>query len=412
MNFAASLALCPLLCAPLIAGESLSSHPALPIATPTKKGESAPPLKDSFTFVDRSKFVARGNISYSVPKERADGIEVADARKLKTDLSGILKLLNEIETQNQDFKIGKGPARKNRGNANGPKIQGCIDSVLIAKDGKLVLEEYFADARVDRPHYQMSITKSIHSYAIGKAIESGKIKSENALLIDYLPEVDRSKIAKGTETLTLKDLLTMSSSIRFGARSAEPKCSIEDHAQHYLAHTTPIPEKKRYRYDGRNNDLLAHVLYNSTGKKLGEYVQEHLFGPLGITDFAFGPSLCGLDKGSAGMRLRSRDMLKIGLLTAHGGTWKGTQILNREWIEKATAVHVNQGQAHQYGYFWWSQEITVKGKAYRVRSCRGAGGQFILVQPELGLVAVFTSYYATNRPLQHFEKIIAPAFAE
>jgi hypothetical protein len=181
MNLAASLALCPLLCTPPIAGEGISSQTAQPITTPPKKDERA---QSAFTFVDRSKLIPRGKISCSVRKELADGIEGADVHKLKTDLGEILNLLNEIEKQNEPFTLEK-------------------------------------------------------------AIETGKIKSENALLIDYLTEVDRSKIAKGTESLTLKD-------------------------------------------------LLAHVLYNTTGKKLGEDVPEHLFGPLGITDFNFSPSLPAL----------------------------------------------------------------------------------------------------------------------
>ena len=57
-------------------------------------------------------------------------------------------------------------------------------------------------------------------------------------------------------------------------------------------------------------------------------------------------------------------------------------------------------------------EATVNGKTYRVRSCRGAGGQFIFFVPELDIVAVFTSYYATNKPLSLFETVILPAFID
>ena len=154
------------------------------------------------------------------------------------------------------------------------------------------------------------------------------------------------------------------------------------------------------------------MLYNATGQTLGQFAGEHLFGPLGITDFSFGPSSSGLDKGAAGMRLRSRDMLKIGLLTAAGGEWQGEQVLSNDWIERATAVQVNREKPTQYGYYWWSHEVEHAGRTYRVRSCRGAGGQFIFVLPELQLVAVFTSYYADNKPIQHFERVILPAFAK
>ena len=76
---------------------------------------------------------------------------------------------------------------------------------MIAKDGKLVLEEYFSDAQIDKPHYQMSITKSILSHGIGKAIEQGKIGSENDLLLDYLPVIFADTYCSdSTNTISLK----------------------------------------------------------------------------------------------------------------------------------------------------------------------------------------------------------------
>ncbi len=369
-------------------------------------------VKSKFAFIDRSQFLDRGVITYQAPEQREDGIKVGEAGKV-ADLSKIMGFVNVIEKQNQDFKIGKGKAVKKADGKWSPKIQGTVDSLLIAKGGMLVVEEYFADARWDRPHYQMSITKSIMSYAIGKAIEQGKIKSENDLILDYLPEVDRNKIAAGVETLKLKDLLTMNSGIRI-KKGAKPqaKITLKNHSEVILSLTNPIPEEKIYKYDGVNLDLLGHILYNTTSKTLGEFAGEYLFAPLGITDYKFGKSICGLDKGAAGMALTSRDMLKIGLMTAAGGEWNGKQVLNSEWVKKATAVHVNQDQPHHYGYFWWSHEIDIKGQSYRVRSARGAGGQYIFVLPELDLVCVFTSYYSPNSPLRYFAEVVAPAFAD
>ncbi len=368
-------------------------------------------LKSKFTFIDRAKIVNRGTIKYTIPKKRNDGIEVADARH-HGNVTRIVKLLNDIEKQNQDFKVGKGLRNARNKYPYNPKIRGCVDSVLIAEKGKLIVEEYFADASVDKPHYQMSITKSIVAYAIGKAIEMGKIKSENDLILDYLPEVDRTKIARGVDTLTLKDLLTMKSGIRFKPAKKKTPITLKNHAGLYLTQTEPIPEKKTYKYDGTNVDILCHILYNTTGMTLTQCAKQHLFGPMGITNFKFGKSACGLDKGPAGMRLTSRDMLKIGLMTMHGGKWKDREILNKEWIAKATAVHVNKDRPTKYGYFWWSQNATVNGNTYRVRSCRGAGGQFIFMIPELDIAAIFTSYYATNIPIQYFEKIILPSFVK
>ncbi|MDG2470752.1 MAG: serine hydrolase [Pirellulaceae bacterium] len=374
-------------------------------------GQDVSKLRLKLPFVDRTQFVDRGAIAYTIPPVLNDGIPVADARDFG-DLQNILELLNQTERKNQDFRIGKGKPHKRGGRKPyDPKIVGCIDSLLVAKNGKLVLEEYFGDARTDKPHYQMSITKSILAYAIGKAIEQRKIKSVNDRLVDYLPGLERGNLPKGVEKLTLHDLLTMKSGLRVDTKDSRQSSERSIHAEQILSKTKPIPADRSFKYDGVNCELLVHVLYNATGKTLGEFAGEHLFGPMGITDFSFGKSSCGLDKGSAGMRLRSRDMLKIGLLTSAGGKWGGKQVLSADWIDRATAVHVNQDKPTQYGYYWWSHEVPWGDEVVRVRSCRGAGGQFIFVVPEKDLVAVFTSYYSDNRPIQHFDRLILPVFA-
>ena len=370
-----------------------------------------PPVRTLFPFVDRAQFLDRGVIRYSVPHKLDDGIPVSDARGL-TDVEPLVALLNQIERQNQDFRIGKGRPHKRAGkNPNSPKIVGSIDSVLIAKDGELVLEEYFGDARQDKPHYQMSITKSILAYAIGKAIDLGKIGSVDELLVDHLSGFDLSQLPGGVDTLTLHDLLTMNSGLRVDKKISSKPIERSMFAQKILSNASPIRSDKTFKYDGLNCELLTHVLYNATGQTLGQFAGEHLFGPLGITDYSFGESSSGLDKGAAGMRLRSRDMLKIGLLTSAGGKWDGKQLLSADWIDRATAVHVNRDKPTQYGYYWWSHEVPLGDGVVRVRSCRGAGGQFIFVVPEKDLVVVFTSYYADNKPLQHLERVILPAFA-
>ncbi|MCG7587113.1 serine hydrolase [Photobacterium sp. OFAV2-7] len=371
-------------------------------------------IPSKLPFVDRTQFAIRGEITYSVPTEINDGLEVDDARKY-ANLDGIQAYLNGIEEQNQKYRIGK-EVRYKKGKGK-KKILGNIDSVLIAKDGKLVLEEYFADARQDKLHYQMSITKSIVAHCIGKAIDLGKIGSENDFVLDYLPEVDRSKVAPSVDTLTIKDLLTMSSGIRYKAANHKgtghkEAITVDNHAELYLANTRPITIDKRFKYDGTNVDLLVHTLHNATGLTLAQAAEKYLFTPLGIEHYRFEKSACGLDKGAAGMGLTSRDMMKVGLMTMNNGVYKGNQVLSKSWIERETAVHANKDKPSSYGYLWWSHEAEVNGTTYRVRSARGAGGQFIFMVPELQLSAVFTSYYANNHPIKHFEEIIIPAFVQ
>jgi len=261
----------------------------------------------------------------------------------------------------------------------------------------------------------MSITKSITANAIGKLIDMGKIGSENDLVLKYLPEVDKSKIAKGVEKLTIKDLLTMNSGIRFKGNKAELRKLVtrKTCAELYLTYTDPIPDEKKFKYDGTNPSILQHVIFNTSGMNLNDFNKKYIFGPMGITDFSFGQDSCGLNSGAAGMKLRSRDMLKTGLMMNAGGTWNGKQILSKEWVERATKAYCGKdSDTHQYGYFWWGQNAKVGEKVYSVKSARGAGGQFIFMVKELDLVVVFTSYYAKQTGIGLMETLIIPSLTK
>ncbi len=383
----------------------------------THKETSTIGVLSTYQFINSADIVDRGHIEYTEPKNIDDGLSVASA-KGQCDLDALYKFMNKVEKKNQDFKAGKGEKRKSKkkgkkDDGRQPKVIGNIDGVLIAKDGKLIVEEYFANANIDRPHYQMSITKSITANAIGKCIDMGLIESENDLILKYLPEVDKSKIAEGAEKLTIKDLLTMQSGIRFKGSKAEVRQKVDMHtcAELYLTYTKPIGEKKKYKYDGTNPSILQHVLYNVSGMNLNDFNKKYIFGPMGITNFAFGTDNCGLNAGAAGMELRSRDMLKIGLMMNADGVYNGKQILSKEWVNRATTAYANvKSSSHRYGYFWWSQDAVVNGKTYVVNSARGAGGQFIFMVKDLDLVVVFTSYYAKQDGIKLMESLIIPSF--
>jgi CubicO group peptidase (beta-lactamase class C family) len=100
---------------------------------------------------------------------------------------------------------------------------------------------------------------------------------------------------------------------------------------------------------------------------------------------------CGMTYAVDGLELRSRDTLKLGLLTLHGGVWNGRRILNEAFIKEATAAHTEANASRSYGYFWWVPDVAVNGKPCLTQMAFGAGGQVIYVVPEYQLVVVFTA---------------------
>ena len=353
--------------------------------------------------IDLKRFKDRGTIHYHRPEQRNDQLLVASVCENFIDLEAIVEMVNEIETDNQYWYRGQldKPGQKT-------KQKGCIDSFLLSCNDSLIVEEYFADSAIDEPHFQMSITKSILSLAIGIAIDQGHIKSEKERLIDYLPGIDTEKIHDLASTITIEDALTMRSGIRLEKPEWDSKeVTIQNHAALILEHCEMVQPGSVYKYQGIDPELLSHVLYTAIGYTLEQFVDKYLFEPMGISNYTFGKSECGLTKSAAGMHLTSRDMIKIGQLILNKGNWKGQQLVSASWIKKAIQSHVDNGK-HQYGYFWWQHKITVGADVYLVHSCRGARGQFIYIIPEFQSVAVFTSY-GTRKPFELLEKVIVPA---
>ncbi len=354
----------------------------------------------------RRNFVKRGVITYQGPPPALDdGIPVGDARECGVDLAALVKLANQIEADNEAYL--NDVRRQPKGDS------GAIDSMLIYFRGRLIMEEYFADARRDKPHIQMSITKSVTALAVGKALELGYIKSLDDRLVDYLPELDRARLAPGADRIRLRDLLTMRSGIRVRRRDIRNagRLTPDNYAQIILSKTAPVEPGRHYKYQGIDPDLLGLVVFLASGLTIEQMVKKYFFDPMGIKNFSFEKGATGLTKTAAGLRLTSRDMLKLGLLMMNGGLWHGRRLISKRFVEDALRPWANKHKPHHYGFFWWSHEVRAGGKTYEVKSARGALGQFIFIVKDLGLVAVFTSY-GSRKPFRALEQTIIPAVSK
>ena len=154
--------------------------------------------------------------------------------------------------------------------------------------------------------------------------------------------------------------------------------------------------------------------YVNDGNRIAaDFIKKEVLGKMGIRNYAWQDDISSLPKSAAGSSIRSRDMMKWGLLVMNNGKWNGEQLISAEFVEKATSkIHTNK-QGTSYGYFWWRHEVTIAGKEYICKTGRGAGGQFIFMFPELDLVAVVTSHNKGMGPmLKAAPDRIVPAFAK
>jgi CubicO group peptidase (beta-lactamase class C family) len=132
-----------------------------------------------------------------------------------------------------------------------------------------------------------------------------------------------------------------------------------------------------------------------------DFIAKELLGKLGISSYVWQDDVSGLPKAAAGSSMRSRDMLKWGLMVMNNGKWNGEQLVPAGFAAQAVSrLHTN-AQGSSYGYFWWSEDVTVNGNTYRVDSGRGAGGQFIMMVPEEELTLVITAHNKGMGKMRH-----------
>ncbi len=285
---------------------------------------------------------------------------------------------------------------------------GEVDSLLISHRGKLLFESYFRRGRVNYPHYQMSITKSYTALAIGRAIQCGYLTIDDLErpVHEFLKELDPTRFAKGAATITLADVMTMRSGIRIPQnvqqqiRSDTAKNPGQHQVQMFFERTAPIPSAPReFKYQGIDPAMTMHVLEAVVPGSADNFLEKELLEKLKITQFHWPDDINGLPKSAAGSSMRSRDMMKWGLLVRQHGQYNGEQLIPPEFMKQATSPLCEPSETNSYGFFFWQNNAEVGETKIECITCRGAGGQFIFFFPKRDVIAVVTSHNKGMGPL-------------
>jgi CubicO group peptidase (beta-lactamase class C family) len=288
------------------------------------------------------------------------------------------------------------------------------DSILVARDGYVVLDAYFPPFDEGENHIIYSCTKSVVSTLIGMALEEGYIESLDIKLIDIFANRNVQNLSPWKEEITLRDLLTMTAgldardSYLYDWEGLDKMHNANDWVEYVL--NLPMMEEPgtRFEYTNGVSHLLSGIITETTGINSVEFAQEHLFGPLGITNIGWNLDPKGINWGYSGLYLTPHDMAKIGYLFLNKGEWDGEQIISKEWIEEATQEQVEANTLLPgYGFQWW-----VSPEGYY--SAIGYKGQFIHIVPEYKLIMVTTSRNADDfyRIQQLLTNYVIPAIIE
>jgi CubicO group peptidase (beta-lactamase class C family) len=293
-----------------------------------------------------------------------------------------------------------------------------LHAVAVARGGKLVYEHYLsgedeiwgrAVGRVafawDTRHDLRSVTKSITALVAGIAFDRGWLKDLDAPVFSFFPEYAELRTPQ-KERITLRHLLTMTAGFAWDespaygnpANSERGMDAAPDPVRHVLMQKMAAEPGAAYNYCGCAAVLLEAILKKVTGSPLDLLAKDYLFAPLGITDVEWTRFGNGEVLGHGGLRLRARDLLKIGQLVLDRGAWQGRQIVSRDWIAQATAPQINGEGLYFYGYQWWLGRSLVQRREIDWIAGVGSGQRLYIVPAEHLAAVVYAGLYAS--PLQ------------
>lgn len=315
-------------------------------------------LPQTIWFARRSPGNAPYQFKAFIPPDLKDGLEVGSLQDAGLDVALIGKMVEQIANE----------THKN------------VDSVLLIKKGKLVLEEYFYQYDRDKLHQLRSATKSVVSALVGIALDKKLIANKEDKVVSFFPEYEIKNLSAEKRAITFEHLLASESGLACEdgnpqSPGEEQKMNATSDWAHFILDLPMIDSPGQTgRYCTGGVILLGRILEKASGKKLPDFAAENLFNKLGITNYRWNFKLDSSSFDDAcQLHMRPRDMAKLGLLYANEGQWKGKQVISRDWVT-ASLSRQSVVRGVDYGYLWWRQWLNVNGTRVDGVTAKGNGG--------------------------------------
>lgn len=327
---------------------------------------------------------------YQQPVAENDGWAVGSLSEAGLDAGPIEKLIERILTTAPSL-------------TNPVNIQG----LLIARHGKLVLEEYFYGFDKERPHDMRSASKTFGPVLIGLAREHGAKIELDSPVYSFFPEYKPfANWDERKNKMTVQNLMNMTSGLAcddHDPSSAGGEDPMQDQTAqpdwYKFALDLPMarnPGGKDAVYCSSDINLLGGIVSNATGKWLPEFFDQYLAQPLQISSYHMNLMPTGEAYMGGGLYLRPRDQLKLGQLYLSRGVWNGRRVISEAWVRDSFTPHssfpsvIDVDLDHGYTNAWHTRPLKVGDRVYRDYYAGGNGGQFVLVIPDLDMVVGIT----------------------
>ncbi|MGH6930900.1 MAG: serine hydrolase domain-containing protein [Dongiaceae bacterium] len=314
-----------------------------------------------------------------------------------------------------------------------------LHAVLALRGGDVIYERYLAgpDQAWGRPighvdfgpntlHDMRSVTKSIVGLLYGIALERGQAPAPDQPLLAHFPKLGDLAADPARAALTIEHALTMTLGTEWNedlpyTDPANSEIAMERATDRYrfvLDRPVVAAPGARWIYNGGATALLGRLIADGTGLPLPEFAQHALFEPLGIIRFEWAVGEDGEPSAASGLRLRPRDLARIGQCMLAGGLWDGRPVIPSSWLAAALRPRIAIEPDTRYGYHWYIGDHAVRAPAGTRQAhwvgAFGNGGQRLFLFPDLDLIVAIAAgnYNAPDQsktPMVLLRDILLPA---
>ena len=317
---------------------------------------------------------------YKQPLKLDDGWPVSTLEREQVQRAPIVKMIDEILAESGDLSSN------------------TTDSVLIARHGKLLLEEYFWGYKRGTAHPISSCTKSLTSILVGIAIDEGKLRTSD-FVWQYFQDHNEAPWVTQKYPITIDQMLSMDAGIEWNENapysdaknSTRPLLEAKDPVAFMLAQPLRDVPGTKYNYNSGLPTIMGTLLTRAIGEPIEDFAERKLFAPLGINNYRWARQNDGSILAAGGFLTTPRSMLKIGQLMLNRGMWGNKRIISEDWVRHSTSRHT-PADDYAYGYYWHlstAKQWPLGG--HEGFMALGQGGQYIVIVPDLDLVIVITS---------------------
>jgi CubicO group peptidase (beta-lactamase class C family) len=300
--------------------------------------------------------------------------------------------------------------RLDQGVAGGELVN--LHAIVVLHRGRRVLERYYAgeDELWGRPlgrrsfdadalHDLRSVSKSIVGLLYGLALADGLVPALDTPVLQAFPAYRELAEDPRRLDIHLSHVLGMTMGLEWDEdipysdpRNSERAMEASSDRLRYVLER-PIVEQpgRRWCYSGGATTLLGHLIARGAGMPLLDYARRRLLEPMGMEQVEWTPGTNGEAAAASGLRMRARDLARVGQLLLQRGQWQGRTLVPRPWLDQCLQARVDAWPGLRYGYHWYAGRNR-DGQDFHMAI--GLGGQRLVAMPGQDLAyAIFMGNY-------------------